>query len=122
MAPSNWDTRFEHATDLVRENRWKTALHLFQRLLKDASTPDEIFSANFMLAGVHAYGLSDWACAEPLYRACVTRRPRHERASLGLFHSLLEQGETDAAFDEMRRLLALRPSPAYAELLADLNA
>jgi glycerol-3-phosphate O-acyltransferase len=47
--------------------------------------------------------------------------PSSELASLGLFHSLIQQLKNDEAFAEMKRYVAEKPSEEYSRLLAEIN-
>ena len=55
------------------------------------------------------------------FRRATELAPQSELASLSLFHCLIDQGGTDAAFDEMRRFLFLRDSDEYRRLLREIN-
>jgi predicted Zn-dependent protease len=48
--------------------------------------------------------------------------PKSELASLGLFHTLWEAGQTERALDEMERFMSLSHSPEYARLARGLIA
>lgn len=63
--------------------------------------------------------LGDHAQQEAHFRSAVEIAPMLQLASLGLFHSLYEQGRIDDALREMLRLLRLRYSNLYADLLCD---
>jgi tetratricopeptide (TPR) repeat protein len=56
---------------------------------------------------------------EAHFRAAVEIAPTLQLASLGLFHTLYEQGRIEDALEEMLRLLRHRYSDMYAELLCE---
>src|SRR5262245_17123411 len=51
------------------------------------------------------YELGDETKALPFLQESVRLSPDSERASIGLFHALFDSGQTDRAFDEMKRFL-----------------
>ena len=77
-----------------------------------------------LLAAVHGelgfvhHQLDDHAAAVHHYERSVRASPKSELASLGLFHSLVELGDWQRALEEVVRLLELRDSAEYRELLS----
>jgi predicted Zn-dependent protease len=56
------------------------------------------------------------------FRQATLLSPESELASLGLFHSLWESGDTDSAFAEMKRFVASAgPSEEYRRVLQEIN-
>jgi predicted Zn-dependent protease len=55
------------------------------------------------------------------YRRATELSPSYELPSISLFHVLYRLGEVDEAFNEMRRFRSQFPSPAYDELIRDIN-
>jgi hypothetical protein len=55
------------------------------------------------------------------FRPATEKAPTSEGASLGLFHTLLEAGRSDEAFNAMRRFLSLAESPEYRRLLLEIR-
>jgi predicted Zn-dependent protease len=57
------------------------------------------------------------------FRQATLLSPKSELASLGLFHALWESGDTDGAFEEMKRFIAAAgPSDEYRKVLQEINA
>lgn len=57
--------------------------------------------------------------AERHFKAATQLVPKSELASMGLFHALVELGRWRDALEEIVRLVSLRDSPEYRELLSD---
>lgn len=53
-------------------------------------------------ASIH-FQLDEYAHARIAFEKVLKRKPKNELASIGLFHSLWGVGNTDKAFDEMKR-------------------
>jgi len=53
-------------------------------------------------ASIH-FQRDEYPLAAKAFLKVIQRKPKSEDASLGLFHSLWSGGETDAAFEEMKR-------------------
>jgi hypothetical protein len=51
--------------------------------------------------------------AERDFKSAVVLSPKSEKASLGLFHCLWEQGKEDGAFEEMKRLIRTTKREEY---------
>jgi tetratricopeptide (TPR) repeat protein len=66
------------------------------------------------------FNLDDWPNAEKWFRQATQRNPKSELASVGLFHSLWNQGKGIPATQEMQRFLKVADSAEYATLLHDL--
>lgn len=52
------------------------------------------------------------------YRRATELSPSSELGSISLFHALMQQGDRDAAFEELRRFRARGPSAEYDRILA----
>jgi tetratricopeptide (TPR) repeat protein len=61
--------------------------------------------------------LGDHREREAHFRVATVVTPKREIASLGLYHALYHQGRLTEALQEMVRLLRLRDSQLYSELL-----
>jgi tetratricopeptide (TPR) repeat protein len=74
------------------------------------------------LGFVH-YELREFDGARNLLARAVQLDPESELWSIGLFHCLWKLGETDQAFDEVRRFLRVRPdSLEFRRLIKEMNA
>lgn len=114
---------FEAAVALVREGRTDEAIAALEALLPLADGEPRITAGILKYLGdVHLHTRGEPAGAEPYYRRAIALTPAAERASLGLFHALCGQERVEEALDEARRLVTLRPSAAYAQLLAEILA
>jgi predicted Zn-dependent protease len=106
------------AIDAYHARRIDAAIH---HLSEGASA----FSKSARLWGylgfLYAEARQDGKAAQA-FRKSTRLSPRSETASLGLFHSLWRTGNTDAAFNEMRRFVKLSDSPQYRELLRGMLA
>lgn len=77
-----------------------------------------LLSHAHMQLGYVFWKLGDRRGREAHFRAATIVRPRSELASMGLFHALFWQGRITEALQEMVRLLRLRYSQMYSELLS----
>jgi tetratricopeptide (TPR) repeat protein len=115
---------FDEALRLMHAGQHQESIRMFIRLLDQGSLVERRLraGANTMIGFIKWDRLHDTEGALPYFMEGVALAPRHEKASLGLFHMLLELGRVDDAFDEMRRFLKLRPSEMYSEYLRDINS
>lgn len=121
MPEVDHDERFKAAVALTRAGRTHEAIEALEALLalSEAEPRDHAATSKY-LGDIHLHLLGDPVRAEPYYRRTLALFPRSERASLGLFHALCGQGRADDALEEAHRLVALRPSESYAQLLAEI--
>ncbi len=110
---------FDKAVEARNVNDYETAKELCGRSLEvhDGTDWKFVAIAHRELGYIHAK-LGDRAAAEDYYRYAISVAPRYELASLGLFQSLAEQGRLKEAFEEAIRLVSLRDSPEYRDILA----
>lgn len=74
-----------------------------------------------VLGGIYHYQLKDFKNGEKYFRKGTMIAPDSEMCSIGLFHSLNNQGKTEEAFKEMKRFAKIRPnSRRYAAMLKDM--
>ena len=112
----------DRAIELRANGRYEEALQLLKSLLEDAGGSKYEAVMHGEIGGIYLYDLSSPTEALVFFEKCVRISPRSELASLGKFHALAMLGQYDEAFDEMRRLVSLRPSEEYRSLIADLLA
>ena len=91
---------------------------LFRQLLGVLTKSDRKLkvATNVQLGFVESQ-LKKFKMAEESYRQAIEGAPHYELASLGLFHSLVDQDKWTEALSEVVRFVALRDSEAYRELL-----
>ena len=110
---------FDKALRARHEGNFEHALQLCTRVLNKLGP-----SARRAHAAVNSeMGYIHLTCkrfkeAESHYRYALGLFPKAELASIGLFQSLVEQGRLDEAFEEAIRLVSLRDSPEYRDILA----
>lgn len=92
-----------------------------QRLLAMVDAQDSFHYgwAHGELGAAFLFVVRDFAQAERHYREAVAVLPRSVIVSRGLFHSLFNQGRCVDALREVLRLVTLRDSAVYRDLLTD---
>jgi len=121
MTKVDHENRFDAAVAMTREGRHGEAVAALEELIDLAGDDPRVrAAAHAYLGGLHLYERGDPVRAEPHFLAALALHPKAERASLGLFHSLVGQGRIEEALEEARRFLALRPSEEYSTLLTEM--
>ena len=111
---------FENALKLRDAGDLYAARKAFESLVEQLLPADiTLLAHSHMQLGNICDQLGDQSSREAHFRAAVEVAPERQLASLGLFHTLYEQGRIDEALQEMLRLLHLRDSDMYRELLCD---
>lgn len=108
--------KFAEAMALKRDGQLSNAATIIERLVDSNPKSAKLKCA---LAGVY-WDMEDLEPATRQFRQAVELAPTLELASLGLFHCLWEQGDQDAAFDEMRRFMAVATSDDYVRIVEEL--
>ena len=108
---------FDQAIHLRDEGKPDEALAILSKLANEPNATAAVFAVLGSLQWERG-ALRD---AVSSFRNATDLSPRSEVASLGLFHTLLEWGQDDEAFDEMRRYLSVGKSEEYQALLNDIN-
>jgi predicted Zn-dependent protease len=116
-APSvEFTRRLDEALKLKARQRYAEAKKILLALAKEDGHSAPVFG---VLGDVYwRLGLLNDA-SQSFARACALS-PTSELASLGLFHTLWEAGQTGPAIDEMTRFLSISHSSEYAKLLGEL--
>jgi len=111
---------FEKATALRDQGELGLAIDTLRALIDRLRPEDTRLTAHaYMQLGNLYTKLGLGSEREAAFRAAVEVSPRRELASLGLFHALMSLGRTTDAYQEMVRLLRLRDSQLYRELLSE---
>jgi tetratricopeptide (TPR) repeat protein len=112
-----FDEIFQRAIDLKNDGHLSAAYEIALQLV---DTNPENIPVLFFLATI-AYEKKMLSQAAQYFKRVTLLSPKAETASLGLFHSLFALGNTDGAFDEMKRFMAIRDSDEYEVLLKDIT-
>ncbi|HEY7330550.1 MAG TPA: tetratricopeptide repeat protein [Gemmataceae bacterium] len=104
--------RFQEALELKNQGRLAEAEQRFNDLL--AMNPTSAAVHAFLADTLWDQGLLTRAITS--FRKAVELAPNSEMASLGLFHTLLESGDSESAIAEMDRFLSLTDSKEYQAL------
>jgi tetratricopeptide (TPR) repeat protein len=113
---------FEAAVKLSDDGRHQEAAELLESLLENrVDRRSKLAAVHAKLGNIYLSRMSLSELAEPHFRKACELSPSSELASLGLFHSLMQQGKIPDALTEMRRFLAQRPSEEYKRLLAEMG-
>jgi len=110
---------FDDAMKLRNAGDLVAARHVLASLIEQLRPEDTgLLSHAHMQLGYVFSLLGDQREREAHFRAATVVAPKRELASLGLFHALFDQGRITEALQEMVRLLRLRFSQMYSELLS----
>lgn len=116
---------FDEAISLCRKGQNSDAASLLDELTRRPTFSEEPRQARAAvhgyLGGIYLHSLDDPGSAEWHYRKSSTLSPRSERASLGLFHSLIGQRRVAEALEECRRFLEGSESAEYRQLLQEVD-
>jgi len=108
---------FNEALKLRSDGKLKTAYKILSRLAKENPTIGEIA---FMTGSV-CWELGHLDESIDRFRKATVLSPDSEIASIGLFHTLWEAEEYDAAFLEMKRFISTHKSEKYRSLLKEMK-
>ena len=113
------DRAFREGAAARLEGRLEDALRLFRQSLEECPPQDRklLGGINGMIGAVERKRGS-LTSAEKHSRIATTLLPRSQLASVGMFHSLWDQEKRREALDEVIRLVSLRDSEHYSELLS----
>ncbi|MEM7249905.1 MAG: tetratricopeptide repeat protein [Pseudomonadota bacterium] len=104
-------TEIKKALTLVDQGDHESALQCLESLARGGSAAARFYK------GLILRKLDDTARAVEVFRSLSREYVSNELASLGLFHSLLNEGAVGLAFEEMKRFLADFDSASYLEIL-----
>lgn len=121
MNRSEFEAEFNEALALKNAGNFHDALDKLYELAMLESAGRRHPAVIGVIAGILYYELEDIEQAMPFLVESVSLSPESVRASLALFHALFEQGETDKAFDEMKRFVSSVESGEYNELIENLE-
>jgi predicted Zn-dependent protease len=116
--PEEFRKMLAQAIDLKNQERYSEAAHILEQLRAE----------NPQSASVHALlGHALWEqnqlnLAVPSFRKAVELSPQSETASLGLFHTLMELGDTRSAIAEMNRFMSIADSEEYKAIKKSIGA
>ena len=117
--PQGWEKRFDEALALRDAGDLQGAYEALSRLSVAYPSNPGILG---MLGSIELE-LGRKAQAASSFRKATLLSPKSELASLGLFHSLWESGDTDGALEEMKRFVATSgPSDEYRKVLQEINS
>lgn len=108
---------FSKALDLEEQGELEAALERVKRLIASGATT----SAAYAKAGGLLWELERTREAETEFRKAVERAPKWKVASLGLFHTLWDQGLRVDALEEAKRFTKLTGSDEYMEIVREIN-
>jgi predicted Zn-dependent protease len=110
---------FEEAMKLRDAGDMVAARRLLKQLLKQMNPDDKVLVAHAqMQLGQFAKALGEHDQREPHFRAAVDALPNCELASFCLFYTLFHLGRLSEAFREMARLVRIRYSEVYDDMLS----
>jgi hypothetical protein len=111
---------FEEALGLRDSGALRPATALLESLRAQLTSNERRLLTHVHLQLGNLYGkLDETALQITHFLEASSLSPRHELASLSLFHALFANGQRAEALNEMLRLLRRRDSELYRELLCD---
>jgi tetratricopeptide (TPR) repeat protein len=110
---------FDEAMKLRDAGAFDEAIALLERALTFLEPTDGLLAHTHMQLGHISDKQNDHVKVERHFRLAVIAAPRNELASLGLFHALANLDRWEDAMTEMVRLVTMRDSARYRELLAE---
>lgn len=110
--------RFTNALQLKEDRRFAEAQLILEQLASER--PDS--AAVWAVLGDVYWEQQMLDQAVGAFRIAVTQAPTSEVASLGLFHTLWENGERDAALAEARQFQQVASSADYRYIFAEMEA
>jgi len=111
---------FDEAMKLRDAGDLVAARRLLTQVLKQTNPDDKVLVAHAHIQlGQFAKALGEHDQREPHFCAAVGALPKSEVASFGLFLALFHLGRLTEAFREMARLVRIRYSDLYDEMLVD---
>jgi hypothetical protein len=111
---------FDRGCELRDRGELAAAIDVFKDLIAKLRPDDTtVLVHSYMQLGNIYWKLDLDSEREDAFRQAVVASPRNELASLGLFHALGKLRRGTEGYREMIRLLALRDSALYRELLCD---
>lgn len=115
--PPEHEEAFRRALELNNGELYEESLPLLESLARLYPANGKVQET---LAAVY-YLLKRYPDAEQMFQRVVKTRPRSERASIALFHTLMHLERDDEAFDEARRfVLAGGKSEEYKRLFKEM--
>ncbi len=108
---------FDKAIVFRDEGRFAEAITIIEKLLPKYPENAAIFSV---------YGHLNWELgnlkkAIEVFQIATNLYPVSEIISLGLFHTLWEDGKREGAFKELKRFMSISYSNDYMEIVRELN-
>jgi predicted Zn-dependent protease len=110
---------FDEAMKLRDAGDLVAARRLLTQLLKQNPDDKVLLAHAHMQLGQFAKALGEHHQCEPHFRAAADALPNSELASASLFFVLFRLGRLTEAFREMARLVGIRYSKIYDEMLLD---
>ncbi len=114
----NTDEAFSEAIQLRDAGDLRGALTLLRELSQTVHDSAALFA---VLGGIY-WELKELDEAIECFLKATELAPRSETASLGLFHSLWQQGREAQALDECKRFMELSDSEDYRSIIAEITA
>jgi hypothetical protein len=114
------DQKFTDAMTARVGRDYAAALRLLEEIVGDARASQSVLGASYTQIGfIRGTYLHQDEAAVRYFRLGVAASPRHELASLGLYHALRKTCDWVGAFEEAERFLLLRRSADYRALFTE---
>lgn len=112
---------FHHAMKLRDDGAYEQAIEIFESFLPEDTDGQTRVAALIQLGHIYTFCLGLPAKGEYYFRTAAELVPSYDVASLGLFHSLADQGRHMDALDEMKRFMASYSSAEYVQLVREMK-
>jgi tetratricopeptide (TPR) repeat protein len=122
MSPNGWSPEDDNSFSAVVKLKESGDLIGAKTLLLNLVSKHHEEGWLYWYLGHIYWRLGDLELAVNTFKRATAMAPQSERASLGLFHCLWQQGKTEEAMDEVARFMAIADSEDYREILAEINS
>ena len=93
-----------------------------EKILVELSAQDPDSKAILAVLGQVYWEMKRLDEAVEIFQRTVALAPESEAISLGLFHCLWDSGKREEALEEIKRFTLVSDSPAYTEIVQEINA
>lgn len=114
----NLKEQFNNAMELKNSKSYELALKIFFALKKKLPNSAQLLAA---IADTY-WKNNEIENAIKYFTQAIKLQPEWEVVSLGLFHCLWTIDETDKAFEEMKRFMAISDSLDYRAIVKEINS
>ncbi len=112
-----FDAKFNEAIALKNSNKLEESLKIFINLTHEY--PEYFLS--YVFIGLLYWDLKKLNEATGSFKKAIELNPNSQKASIGYFHLLWEQGKQDEAINELKRFLNNNEAKEHRKILEELE-